>query len=169
VALEPKSHADVKRVIYAMGQLLGVTDAERVWRQIDMAMIEAAQSVPINRKNARVYFEVNPAPYAAGPSSFIGETLTRLGVRNIISSDLGQFPKLNPEYVVRANPEVIMVGNRTQAAIQTRPGWAGIQAIKDHSVCVFSAAQADVVVRAGPRMAEGAHIMAQCLQGRAGP
>jgi iron complex transport system substrate-binding protein len=169
VALEPKTHADVKRVIDKLGQLLGVPDAERVWRLIDSAMLAAAQSVPSNMKNVRVYFEVNPAPYAAGQNSFIGETLTQLGVKNIIPISLGQFPKINPEFVVRANPDVIMVGDRTDAAIEARPGWLAIRAVKDHHVCVFSAAQADVVVRAGPRMAEGARIMAQCLQGRAEP
>mgnify|MGYP000703400206 CR=1 FL=1 len=53
-------------------------------------------------RRTRVYFEVNRAPYAAGTSSFIGETLTRLGVANIVPAALGPFPKLNPEFVVRA-------------------------------------------------------------------
>ena len=36
-----------------------------------------------------VYFEVDAAPYAAGESSFIGELLTRLGVRNIVPASVG--------------------------------------------------------------------------------
>jgi len=113
----------------------------------------------------RVYFEVNSAPYAASESSFIGETLSRLGVKNIVPGKLGPFPKLNPEFVVRANPDVIMVGDRSYAGLQGRPGWPGIRAIREGRICVFSAAQADVVVRPGPRMAEGAQIMARCLSG----
>lgn len=166
VALEPKSHADVKRVLEKIGQLLEVPDAQRVWRAIDSAVSAAAQSLPAKVKNTRVYFEVNRAPYAAGETSFIGETLTRLGAKNIVPASLGPFPKLNPEYVVRANPDVIMVGDRNYAGMEGRPGWPGIRAIQEHRVCVFTVAQSDVVVRPGPRMAEGARLMAQCLQGK---
>ena len=73
-------------------------------------------------KNTRVYFEVNSAPYAAGEVSFIGETLTRLGVRNIVPASLGPFPKLNPEFVVRADPDLIMVGERSAQGLEQRPG-----------------------------------------------
>ena len=168
VALEPKSHADVKRVLERIGQLLEVPDAQRVWRVIDASMAAAAQSLPASVKNTRVYFEVNRAPYAAGETSFIGETLTRLGAQNIVPASLGPFPKLNPEYVVRANPDLIMVGDQNYAGLQGRPGWSGIRAIRERRVCVFSVAQSDVVVRPGPRMAEGARIMAQCLQAMQG-
>ena len=84
VALEPKSHADVRRVLQTIGQLLEVPDAQRVWRVIDAGVLAAAQSLPASRKHTRVYFEVNSGPYAAGEASFIGETLTRLGAKNIV-------------------------------------------------------------------------------------
>lgn len=167
VALEPKSHADVKRVLEKIGVLLEVPDALKVWRAIDAAMAAAAQSLPASVKNVRVYFEVNRAPYAAGTSSFIGETLSRLGAQNIVPASLGPFPKLNPEYVVRANPDLIMVGDRNYAGLEGRPGWANLRAIRDKRVCIFTEAQSDLVVRPGPRMAEGARLMAQCLQGKA--
>jgi iron complex transport system substrate-binding protein len=164
VSLEPKSHADVKRVLEKVGQVLAVADAQRVWRVVDAGVQAAAQSLPASVKSTKVYFEVNRAPYAAGESSFIGETLTRLGARNIVPASLGPFPKLNPEFVVRANPDVIMVGDRNFAGMEGRPGWSGIRAIQRKRVCVFSPEQSDVLVRPGPRMAEGARIMAQCLQ-----
>lgn len=163
IALEPKSHADVRRVLENIGQVLEVPHAQRVWRAIDAAVSAAAQSLPASVKKVRVYFEVNRAPYAAGESSFIGETLARLGAKNIVPISMGPFPKINPEYVVLANPDLIMVGDRNYAGLEGRPGWVVIRAIKDRRVCVFTVAQSDVVVRPGPRMAEGARIMAQCL------
>ncbi|HNM39309.1 MAG TPA: helical backbone metal receptor, partial [Giesbergeria sp.] len=78
VALEPKTHADVQRVLGKVGQLLGVPDAQRVWRATDAGVQAAAQSLSPQARGARVYFEVNPGPFGAGPGSFIGETLTRL-------------------------------------------------------------------------------------------
>ncbi|WP_394789942.1 ABC transporter substrate-binding protein [Rhodoferax sp.] len=167
VALEPKTYKDVQRVLGKLGQLLQVADAERIWRNIDAAVSAAAQSLPARVKNTRVYFEVNSAPYAAGSTSFIGETMARLGVQNIVPPALGPFPKLNPEFVVRANPDLIMVGDRNALGLEQRPGWAGIRAIREKRICVFTTAQSDTLVRPGPRMAEAARTMAACLQDKA--
>ncbi len=170
VALEPKSHADVQRVLTKIGQVLDIPEeqgAKRVWRLIDAGVSAAKQSLPVKTKGVRVYFEVNRAPYAAGETSFIGETLTRLGAKNIIPAALGPFPKINPEFVVRANPDVIMVGLRNSAGMELRPGWANMRALREKRLCVFSIEDSDVLVRPGPRMAEAARIMAQCLQAKA--
>ncbi len=167
IALEPKNHADVRRVLEQLGQLMELPDASRVWRDIDAGVSAAFQSLPRKAKRTRVYFEVNSAPYAASEASFIGETLKRLGVDNIVPASLGPFPKLNPEFVVRANPDLIMVGDHDFTGLQGRPGWSGIRAIRERRVCVFTPEQSDVVVRPGPRMAEAARIMAQCLLDKA--
>lgn len=167
VALEPKTHADVQRVMLTLGQLLAVPDAQRIWRNIDAAVMAAAQSLPAGVRGTRVYFEVDPGPYAAGAASFIGETLTRLGVQNIVPASLGPFPKLNPEYIVRANPDLIMIGQRSVDGMVARPGWASLRALRGQHLCVFPADAADTLVRAGPRMAEGARLMARCLSDKA--
>ena len=179
VALEPKTHADVQRVLKKLGQLLDVPEeqgAARLWRNIEAGIATAAQMLPkrtlgINQKTKppTVYFEVNPAPYAAGESSFMGETLTRLGAKNIIPAALGPFPKINPEFVVRANPDVIMVGLRGSAGLEQRPGWQRLRALREKRLCVFSNDESDVLVRPGPRMAEAALLMATCLKSKAAP
>lgn len=163
VALEPKRHADVQRVMLKLGQLLEVPDAARIWRAIEAGVSAAAQSLPANVRGTRVYFEVNQGPYAAGESSFIGETLTRLGVKNIVPAKLGPFPKLNPEYIVRANPDLIMIGQRSADGLKARPGWQSMRALREQRVCIFPLGEADMLVRPGPRMAEGARLMATCL------
>lgn len=167
LVLEPKNHADVQRVLAKLDEVLGTHEAPRVWRVIDASVSAAAQSVPPSARAMRVYFEVNNGPYAAGASSFIGETLTRLGVRNIVPASLGPFPKINPEYVVRANPDVIMVGERSATGLEQRPGWAGIRAVREGRICRFPAAESDVLVRPGPRMGEAARLMAKCLADKA--
>lgn len=170
VALEPKNHTDVKRVLHKLGVLLDIPDevgADRLWRIIDSSVSAAAQSLSPRAKNARVYFEVSRGPYAAGESSFIGETLKRLGVKNVVPASLGPFPKLNPEFVVRANPDVIMIGNRSMQAMVPYPGWNSIKAVREQRICVFGVVDSDVVVRPGPRMAEAARLMAKCLEDKA--
>jgi iron complex transport system substrate-binding protein len=163
-ALDTKTHADVRRVLEKVGTLLDVSDAQRVWRTIDAGVSAAAQSLPATVRNTKVYFEVSRGPYAAGETSFIGETLTRLGVKNVVPTALGPFPKLNPEYVVRANPDVIMIGNRSMQAMAPYPGWQSIKAVREQRICVFSNDDAETIVRPGPRMAEAARLMAHCLE-----
>lgn len=167
LALEPKSHQDVQRVMFKLGQLLEVPDTARIWRAIDAGVSAAAQSLPAGVRGVKVYFEVNPGPYAASESSFIGETLARLGVQNIVPARLGPFPKLNPEYIVRANPDLIMIGQRSADGLMSRPGWQAMRALREQRVCIFPAEEADVLVRPGPRMAEAARLMARCLETKA--
>ena len=171
VALEPKTLADVQRVLGTIAQLLGKPDdARRIWNRIDGAISQTAASLPPAARALSVYFEVDSAPYAAGSASFIGEILTRLGGRNIVPAELGPFPKLNPEFVVRADPQVIMVGQRSAPGLPQRPGWSGISAVRTQKICVWLPAESDVLVRPGPRMAEAATLMARCLrEAAAGP
>lgn len=165
LALEPRTHADVQRVLHTVAQALDVPvqDSDRVWRHIDAAVNAAAQSIPAQAKGQRVYFEVSRAPYGASESSFIGETLQRLGARNILPASMGPFPKINPEFVVHAQPDLIMVGDSNLADMRTRPGWQNMHAMRTQRVCHFKSDESDVLVRAGPRMAEAARLMAQCL------
>jgi iron complex transport system substrate-binding protein len=167
VALEPKTHADMQRVMLKLAQVLGVPDAQGLWRSMDVGVSAAARLVPAQVRNTRVYFEVNQGPYAAGEASFMGETLTRLGVKNIVPAVLGPFPKLNPEFVVRANPDLIMVGQRSAQGMAQRPGWRSIRALREQRVCIFTSEQANVLVRPGPRLAEAARLMAHCLADKA--
>lgn len=169
LAFEPRSYADVQRVMRLIAQALEVPahESERVWRQMDAGVTAAAQSMPANAKGQRVYFEVSAAPYGASEASFIGETLQRLGAHNILAASLGPFPKVNPEFVVRAQPDIIMVGDSSLVDMRTRPGWMHLRAMRTQRVCHFKPDESDVLVRAGPRMAEAARLMAQCLTDKA--
>jgi iron complex transport system substrate-binding protein len=167
LVLEPKSHGDVQRVLDTIGLAIGTRDAPRVWHGIDASVTAQALALPAALRNRRVYFEVNSAPYAASESSFIGETLARLGVRNIVPGELGPFPKLNPEFVVRADPDLIMIGERSGQGLSQRPGWSAMRAVREGRICRFTPDESDVLVRAGPRMGEAARLMARCLMEKA--
>lgn len=167
VSLEPRSFADVQRVLAQVGALLGVPDTAPTWRRIEAGVAAAVASVPPRAHGVRVYYEVSSGIWAAGPASFMGETLARLGAVNIIPADMGPFPKINPEFVVKANPALIMVGSRNAQGLAERPGWAHIDAVRAGRICVFTPDEGDILARAGPRLAEAAQIMARCLQERA--
>ena len=169
--LNTQTYADIGRNIRTIGRILDVAErAATLARSIDDAVREIGGEAVARRHGGRpsVYFEVDQAPYAAGPESFIGELLARLGTRNIVTPELGPFPKLNPEYVVRHAPDVIVVSAAEAPRLAARPGWDQLRAVREGRVCSFAPQVTDTIVRPGPRVPEGMRALAGCLQ-RAAP
>jgi iron complex transport system substrate-binding protein len=167
VALDADTLAEVHTLLQRVGDVLQVPaaqGADALWRRIQSDIDAAATSVPTSVRGVRVYFEVGRGPFAAGPQSFIGAILTRLGAENVVPASLGPFPQLSPEFVLRAAPDVII---QSEGSAQNAPGWAGLQAVQHGRICRFAPAQIDILVRPGPRMAEAAHLLAQCLREKA--
>ncbi len=168
VRLRSESHADVHRALDAIARLIGRPDeGGQVWARLNREIDSAAARIPASLRGQRVYFEIGGGPYAAGASSFIGETLARLGMGNVVPPELGPFPKLNPEYVVRARPDVIMGVHREMAALLARPGWSAMAAVRERRLCAFETPQYEMLIRPGPRMGEAAGLLADCLSGLA--
>jgi iron complex transport system substrate-binding protein len=164
VVLNTRSHAEVRRSLQLLATLLGdAAAAGRVWQRIEAQFDAAAARVPPPWRGRSVYFEVETAPYAAGPGSFIGESLARIGLRNIAPASLGPFPKLSPEFVVRAAPDLVVAEARALREMPGRPGWASMAALRAQRWCAFDSASYEVLVRPGPRMGEAALQIADCL------
>ena len=162
--IELKTLADVQRSVHAIGQVLGVPGAPALWQGIETGLVQEAQALPAEARGASVYVEVSAGPYAAGEASHIGELLARLGAVNIVPARLGSVPKLNPEFVVRADPQVIMLAAEADRPLGERPGWNRIRAVREGRVCRFAPAESNVVSRPGPRVVEAAQILARCLR-----
>ena len=163
MAFDIKTMADEERALQKMGLALGSNEADRVWKQIQAEITRANKQLDGSQKNMKVYFEVNSAPYAAGRTSFIGELLNKLELNNIIPDSLGAFPKINPEFVVQAKPDIIMLSETRLADMKKRPGWNTIPAIAKDRICAFNKEQSDILVRPGPRMGQAALILSQCI------
>lgn len=168
LALEPQTHADVHRVLHTVAAVLQLPNAQEqadaVWQNIQRQVSQAKSKIPAQAINATVYLEASTGGYAAGEASFIGEIMRQMGLKNIVPKDMGAFPQLNPEFVVRANPQLIVLAQPMVTQLSQRPGWSGIAAIKNKRVCAFPSAQADILVRPGPRLGEAAQLISDCLQ-----
>ena len=168
LVLEPKSLADTQRVVLAVAAALGDAPAgAALWQRLQARLAAAAQRVPPALRGQRVYFEVDNEPYAAGEASFVGELLARLGLANIVPASMGPFPQLNPEYVVRAQPDIVIASARALAQMPQRPGWSALRALRGRRSCGFDPAHWDPMVRPGPRLADAAEALADCLAGLA--
>lgn len=109
-------------------------------------------------KTLRVYYELDPTFYSLTSTTFVGSLLKSLGLVNIAdahstSADAG-YPKLNAEYVVHANPQLIFLADTkcchaTLASVAARPGFSTVTAVLDHHVVNLND---DVASRWGPRL-----------------
>ncbi|WP_369658533.1 ABC transporter substrate-binding protein [Variovorax sp. V15] len=165
LALDAKTHADMRRVMETVARATGRPGAgEAYWRKLDAGLDAARARVPAGWQGRRVYFEVHGGMAAASESSFIGETLARLDLGNAVPGTLGPFPKMSPEFVVRANPDVLMVSALGEiSAMASRPGWSAMSAIQRGRVCSFASARFDLMMRPGPRLDEAADAIVGCL------
>jgi len=163
LALPTQSHADVQAALKAIGARLQRSAlATQLWEDAQAEIRQAAQRIPGHVRGRRVYVEVSSEPHAAGPTSFIGQTLQQLGLHNIAPEELGPFPRLNPEFIVRAQPDVVIASSTSFEKMPTRPGWAGLKALNDKA-CSLPAQRWEVLVRPGPRLGTAAHTLADCL------
>jgi iron complex transport system substrate-binding protein len=167
VALDTQTFADIGHCVALIGEVLGVpARAAALNGEIDRSVRAVSDSARARRHGAgpSVYVEVDRAPYAAGAQSFIGEMLARLGARNIVTPDLGPFPRLNPEYVVRHDPDVIIVTEEELPDFTDRPGWDQIRAVREQRVCSFPSEVRYMIERPGPRVADSMQALEACLE-----
>lgn len=164
--VETRTYADIARTVTMIGDLLGVPERARILNGEISDSVERVAAAERGRLRGRVplvYYEVDGGPYAAGPQSFMGDMLARLGARNILPPELGPFPELNPEFVVRHDPDVIFTTPKEAPLLAQRPGWAHIRAVREKRICAFDSRVNDTIVRPGPRVAEGFRAVADCL------
>jgi iron complex transport system substrate-binding protein len=117
---------------------------------------EPRQSSPIT-----YYYELGANPYySVTDSTFVGGLLSSLGMKSIAdvatgAAAAGGYPELSPEFILKANPDYILLsdtgsnGGQDAAAVAARPGWSGLTAVKDNHVIALNA---DVASRWGPRV-----------------
>lgn len=162
--VDARTHADLRRALLHLGELLEERPrAEALLRNIDAGIDAAARRLGPAWRGRSVYVEVGGGPVAASAGSFIGETLVRLGLVNVVAAEAGLFPRINPEQVVRSAPDLIIGPAASLADLAQRPGWQGLPAVRHGRVCRLDAQQHDLLSRPGPRVGEAARMLADCL------
>jgi iron complex transport system substrate-binding protein len=152
---------DVFRLFDAIGRIVcRPAEADALRRRVLDDLAAVARRVS-DRPRVRVYYELDASLYTVGPRSFIGEMITRAGGTNIVPPDVGDFPKMSPEAVVAADPEVIL--GVSPEEVRRRRGWETIAAVRLGRVVKLSPAEAELVARSGPRIAEGLAVLARYI------
>ncbi|MGS5086713.1 ABC transporter substrate-binding protein [Hydrogenophaga sp. A37] len=162
---DARTHADLKHTLLALGRVLGEpARAAELVRRIEDELQAAARRMPPALRGRSVYVEVGGISSAASAGSFIGETVAALGLVNIVPADMGLFPKVNPEMVVRRAPELIIAPQSSAQGMADRPGWSEIPAVRQGRICLLDDARMDLLSRPGPRVGEAARMLVDCLK-----
>lgn len=165
----PQTVDEVAEVLREVGSLLGREAAAEA--QVE-AMRDAIDTVAARVEGAarpRVFVELDATPYTVGPTSYLGTLLDLAGGANVVPADRGAFPLVDPEFVVDADPEVILLldapSGESAATLAARPGWGAIDAVAEGGVVPLTQAQVDLLTRAGPRLPEALTLLADLLEG----
>ena len=116
-------------------------------------------AAPHHSKPLTYYYELDQTYYSVTSDTFIGKLLGLLGMKSIADSAKGAaaaggYPQLSAEYIVKANPDFIILADtlcchQNATTVAARPGWSGLSAVKSKHVILLND---DVASRWGPRV-----------------
>lgn len=163
----PQTLEDTYRFFEVLGELVNREAEAAVLAGRVQGEIAAVEVLTAGAEKPTVYYELDATPYSVGPQSFIGVLLEKAGGENIVDASLGEFPQLDPEYVVAADPEVIVLADapygESAESLAARSGWGSLRALATGRVYELSEAQANLAGRPGPRVAEVVRLFASFL------
>ena len=103
-----------------------------------------------------VYHELDPTLFSLTSNTFVGRIYEMFGLHNVADEAKGgtDYPQLSAEYVVSANPELIVLADTVCCAqsartVASRPGWSRIAAVRSGSVVRLDDS---IASRWGPRL-----------------
>jgi iron complex transport system substrate-binding protein len=160
---------------YAQIETLGAATGHRAQAETVVTRMRAqiaalVRGVALKGRGLTVYDEISPDFYAASSRTFAGQLLSLFGLRDVAdrvpdSAGLG-YPKLSAEYVVAANPEIVLLSDtlccgQSVATVARRPGWSQMRAVRDRTVVEVSD---DIASRWGPRTVDLAAVIAGAVR-----
>jgi iron complex transport system substrate-binding protein len=158
---------------YAQMQALGrVTGHAAAARALAARMkTRIGELVAKSTRRARglsVYHELEPDLYSATSKTFIGQIYSLFGLKNIADAadkDGTGYPKLSAEYVVAANPDIVVLADirccgQTPRTVASRPGWRNVSAVRSGTIVRIDDS---IASRWGPRVVDFVRAVAAAI------
>jgi iron complex transport system substrate-binding protein len=158
-----ESYAQIEQ----LGEGTGHADeAEQVVEDV-RAGIEAAVEAAPDATGVTYFHELGPDLFSVGSDTFIGQMYSLFGLENIAeaAAEGDDYPQLNSEYVVEADPDLVLIADNeccgvTAEDVAGRAGWEDVDAVDNGQLHVVDE---DVTSRWGPRVVEFAEIVSGIL------
>jgi iron complex transport system substrate-binding protein len=159
---------DVYKQITELGELTGRESAAQSLIDSMKKRIETATTGVKAPAGTKYFYELDNTLYSVTSNTFVGALMTPFGLANIADgAEKGNdYPQLNAEAIVSADPNVIFLADTkccgTSAdEVAKRPGWGGISAVKNGNVVALDD---DVASRWGPRIVELLETVSAAVQ-----
>lgn len=145
------------RQIRQLGKLTGhVAEANRLVERMTRRIAAVVEKVRASTPQGSVYHELDPMLFSATSSTFVGRIYRLFGLTNIADAAAGgsEYPQLQAEYVLAANPDLIVLADtvccgQNAQTVAARPGWSRIAAVRTGSVVRLDDS---IASRWGPRL-----------------
>lgn len=151
---------DTYTQIEQLGAATGhVADAAEVVAQMQTDVDALVDRLPERAEPLTYYHELDVNYFSVSSETFIGQLYRLLGMRSIADEagdESGGYPQLNPEFIVQADPDVILLADATCCGVDadevaSRPGWEQMSAVKAGRIIELDE---DVASRWGPRIVD---------------
>lgn len=150
---------DVYAQIEQLGAATGhVAEAAELVKNMQADIDAAVASVPKADRQLTYYHELDNTFYSLTSNTFAGQVYSLFGLKNIADGAQpgNDYPQLNAEYIVQANPDLVFLADtkccgETVQSVAARPGWDGIAAVVHGGVI---AVDDDIASRWGPRIVD---------------
>lgn len=149
------TYAQIEQLGAATGRIAEAAElVSSMQTRIDAVVAEA----PTSETPLTYYHELDPTLFSTTSDTFIGEVYSLLGLVNIADegADGNQFPQLNAEAIIEANPDLIFLADtkccaETAETVAARDGWDAIAAVQNGNVIEMDD---DIASRWGPRIVD---------------
>lgn len=164
MVVDPKGVKDVLEGIRMVGQATGHQRQADALAEGLRARIEAVEAKLQGTEPVRVFYELSPSLHTAGPGSYVDDLIRLVRGTNIAAGAGKEWPQLNQESLLLADPEVVLLADHeageTPERVLARPGWQQITAVKTKRVY---AVDPNLTNRPGPRVIDGLELIASKL------
>ena len=85
---------------------------------------------------------------------------------DLVPAGSAPFVPMSREWALQADPQLFVISDPQRqglAALRARPGWSRLPALREGRVCLFDGPELDALVRPGPRLAEKARLLRDCV------
>ncbi len=142
-----------------LGVLTGhVADAAELVAAMQGDITAIIADLPDTEQAITYYHELDNTYFSVTSNTFIGQIYALAGLTNIADGAEADsdYPQLNSEYIVSADPQLIFLADtkccgETPQTVAARDGWAGIAAVKNGGVIPMDD---DIASRWGPRVVD---------------
>jgi len=164
IVLEPLNLKDTFKSINMIATACGVPEkgsalVDSLMKRVDKIKSKASV-IPLSLRPKIFVGGTSDSIFTPGAGTLFNELITMAGGQNIASS-LSFWKKISPEFVIEAEPDIIIVPvgvmnqeeiSKIKEIISLRSGWSNIPAVKNNKIFIVNE---DLFYRAVPRLVDG--------------